>query len=91
MTTSENFEIKTSIHTNSTQTFDKNVILAKSNIDTVYEKEVNIVENDVSIANLKKKRKFAELLQNPSGSQADRDFCNESNNIIKRSFFLSLN
>jgi hypothetical protein len=81
MTTSENFEIKTSIHTNSSQTFEKNVILAKSNIDTVYEKEVSIIENDVSIANLKKKRKFAELLQNPSGSQADRDFCNESKKI----------
>jgi len=46
MTTTENFELKTSIHTNSQQTFDKNAILTKNSIDTVYEKEFNVVEND---------------------------------------------
>jgi hypothetical protein len=79
MTSQENLEIKTSIHTNSPQTFDKNAILAKSNIDVVYEKEVSIIENDVSISNLKKKRKFAEFLQNSSESQSERDFCYEGN------------
>jgi hypothetical protein len=66
MTTTENFELKTSIHTNSQQTFDKNAILSKSSIDTVYEKEFNVVENDVSISYLKKKRNlrnFYKILQ----------------------------
>ena len=73
MTSQENLEIKTSIHTNSPQTFDKNAILAKSNIDVVYEKEVSIIENDVSISNLKKKRQIS------SEAQSIRDFCYEGN------------
>jgi hypothetical protein len=86
MTTTENFELKTSIHTNSQQTFDKNAILSKSSIDTVYEKEFNVVENDVSISYLKKKRKFAEFLQNPPLTQSERDFCFEGK-IFMKTFF----
>jgi hypothetical protein len=78
MTVGENFEIKTSIHTNGSRIFEKNSIQAKANIDFVYEKERNVLETTVSIKNLKKKRKFAEYLENPTASLSDRDFCYES-------------
>jgi len=77
-TVGENFQIKSSIYSNSNNFFDYELIIEKKTEETELRKETNIQDSSFSFEYLAEKRKFAEKFLYPERFLSSLDYCKDS-------------